>query len=46
MCLIKDGDQVACTVHLDQAKRLFMPIPPWFGEISDPESENSDTEEN
>jgi hypothetical protein len=41
--LVKDGDQILCTVRLDQAKRLRIPLPPCFPEIGDrDDGEDSD----
>jgi hypothetical protein len=45
ICLVKDGDQIRCTVHPNQAKRLSIPLPPCFPEIGDRDDEYSDAEE-
>jgi hypothetical protein len=45
ICLIKDDDQVLCTVHPGLARRLLTPFPPCFSKIADPDSDNSDAGE-
>jgi hypothetical protein len=42
ICLIKDGDQVLCRARFDQARQLLISLPPCFGEIANPERDNSD----
>jgi hypothetical protein len=44
-CLIKDDDQVLCMVRPDQAERLLIPFPRVSARFVDPDSDNSDTEE-
>jgi hypothetical protein len=45
ICLIKEGDQILCTVRPHQSKRLLIPLPPCFPEIGDRDyGEDSDAE--
>jgi hypothetical protein len=45
ICLVKDGDQILCTVRPDHAKRLLIPFLPCFPVIGDrDDGEDSDAE--
>jgi hypothetical protein len=44
-CLIQGDNQVICMICPDQARLLLIPQPPCFGEIADPDSDNSDADE-
>jgi hypothetical protein len=46
ICLVKNSDQILCTVRPGQAKRLLIPLPPCFPEIGDRDNgEYSDAKE-
>jgi hypothetical protein len=45
ICPIKDDDHVLCTACPDQARLLLIPLPSCFGEITDPDSDSSDAEQ-
>jgi hypothetical protein len=43
--LIKDEEQVLCKVRSGQARRSLIPLSLCFGESTDPDSDNSDADE-
>jgi hypothetical protein len=45
ICFVADGDAFFCIIGPEKARRLIVPLPLSFVDISDPPSKDSDAEE-